>query len=1054
MKRHTQTVGVRRWAGDDLVELQSEPMKVLDAFFAEHGPCIIEGCAVAAAGDNSYNVAAGLVALEAEDADGVRRVMAMPFAGVSGTPLPVYLVPEAETVTDVYDDGKVHPIAYDYRATATAVKPSEGSFLTIDTKGGVHFTDAVQDSSHRFITDAERSVWNAKETPSGAQAKADAAEETAVRDAVLGTRITGVEMGNGTFSLLDNEIFPSHMNSTVLVCFKTSKTIRGQVIYQENLAHADMFGSFFGIALNGLFRCCVNNVMAPMAGTMLAKQDQVCFMAVSCRNGETAYECYFNINGKASSLQDDGFGRDYDGIVLGGQFDGELISCRRFDFAMTPEQLAEAWNNGHPELWSVPYKYRNGAEGARCMLDLSPASLTPTVWYDLSGQGNDVPYVPSEGQPAEATLVTDTVAIASLTDVEREELLAYARRYDADRAAVLLRQADLTATAELEEHAGDAVAHITSEERSAWNKKETPAGAQEKADAAEETAVRDAVLGTRISGVEAGNGKFYCAQQDVAFEGERTVRVVFRTGEDIQNPQCICVDGTSNVTSQITVTNGSIVVRAAGSSYTFKEVKPNTIYEAVAVTKAEGGRVYLNGEGQDAAEGTHVKPVLFLIGSNHNDDYVFTGMVLASQLFNFAFSDEDAAASWNGGHPELWRAPDVLRYKSPTVWPTATYKSGSTFIRNDDSIVETDNIPSANGFSKDYQRFEQHPVVYCAFLNESSLNTEPFRWKFTIEYRADSSVTVEMKGGYSRPALTLDANTGDAKTVQFVTDAGYGVALRTRGGGTYLEVATISVESANIVCNLIPASLTPTVWYDLSGRHNDVPYVPFEGKPAEAALSCCTEGFAATTDADRVALLAYACQYDSDREAVLLRQADLTATAELEEHVDDKKCHLTDLERQNWDSAIQSAKIGDKDVPKSGTTLQFPAYPHVPQMDGMQGTAPDIPCTNSTIYHAVFGNMLFVTGAFTGTGQAGVTGMSIPIPGFDRMIMGSSFKGAIVVDSGTRDAKNIYTTTITTTTVNGNFGLSINWGVDLMLNGVDVILMPILIPLASQPWDV
>ena len=1054
MKRHTQTVGVRRWAGDDLVELQSEPMKVLDAFFAEHGPCIIEGCAVAAAGDNSYNVAAGLVALEAEDADGVRRVMAMPFAGVSGTPLPVYLVPEAETVTDVYDDGKVHPIAYDYRATATAVKPSEGSFLTIDAKGGVRFTDAVQDGTHRFITDAERSVWNAKETPSGAQAKANAAEETAVRDAVLGTRITGVEMGNGTFSLLDNEIFPSHMNSTVLVCFKTSKTIRGQVIYQENLAHADKFGSFFGIAMNGLFRCCVNNVKAPMTGTMLAKQDQVCFMAVSCRNGETVYECYFNINGKASSLQDDGFGRDYDGIVLGGQFDGELISCRRFDFAMTPEQLAEAWNNGHPELWSVPDKYRNGAEGSRCMLDLSPASLTPTVWYDLSGQGNDVPYVPSEGQPAEATLVTDTVAIASLTDVEREELLAYARRYDADRAAVLLRQADLMATAELEEHAGDAVAHITSAERSAWNAKETPDDAQEKADAAEETAVRDAVLGTRISGVEAGNGKFYCAQQDVAFEGERTVRVVFRTGEDIQNPQCICVDGTSNVTSQITVTNGSIVVRAAGSNYTFKEVKPNTIYEAVAVTKAEGGRVYLNGEGQDTAEGTHVKPVLFLIGSNHNDDYVFTGMVLASQLFNFAFSDEDAAASWNGGHPELWHVPDVLRYKSPTVWPTATYKSGSTFIRNGDSIVETDNIPSANGFSKDYQRFEQNPTAYCAFLNESRLNTKPFRWKFTIEYRADSSVSVEMKGGYPRPAFTLDANTGDAKTVQFVTDAGYGVALRARGGGTYLEVATISVESANIVCNLIPASLTPTVWYDLSGRHNDVPYVPFEGKPAEAALSCCTEGFAATTDADREALLAYACQYDADREAVLLRQAELTATAELEEHVDDKKCHLTDLERQNWDSAIQSAKIGDKDVPKSGTTLQFPAYPHVPQMDGMQGTAPDIPCTNSTIYHAVFGNMLFVTGAFTGTGQAGVTGMSIPIPGFDRVIMGSSFKGAIVVDSGTRDAENIYTTTITTTTVNGNFGLSINWDVGLMLNGIDVILMPILIPLASQPWGV
>ena len=1053
MKRHTQTVGVRRWAGDDLVELQSEPMKVLDAFFAEHGPCIIEGCAVAAAGDNSYNVAAGLVALEAEDADGVRRVMAMPFAGVSGTPLPVYLVPEAETVTDVYDDGKVHPIAYDYRATATAVKPSEGSFLTIDTKGGVRFTDAVQDGTHRFITDAERSVWNAKETPSGAQAKANAAEETAVRDAVLGTRITGVEMGNGTFSLLDNEIFPSHMNSTVLVCFKTSKTIRGQVIYQENLAHADMFGSFFGIAINGLFRCCVNNVMAPMTGTMLAKQDQVCFMAVSCRNGETVYECYFNINGKASSLQDDGVGRDYDGIVLGGQFDGELISCRRFDFAMTPEQLAEAWNNGHPELWSVPYKYRNGAEGARCMLDLSPASLTPTVWYDLSGQGNDVPYVPSEGQPAEATLVTDTVAIASLTDVEREELLTYARRYDADRAAVLLRQANLTATAELEEHESDAVVHITSAERSAWNAKETPDDAQEKADAAEETAVRDAVLGTRISGVEAGNGKFYYAQQDVAFEGERTVRVVFRTGEDIQNPQCICIDGTSNVTSQITVTNGSIIVRAAGSGYTFKGVKPNTIYEAVAVTKAEGGRVYLNGEGQDVADGTHVKPVLFLIGSNHNDDYVFTGTVLASQLFNFAFSDEDAAASWNGGHPELWRVPDGWRNVPALTWPATsqTPELGTWGSATSDTHRE-DNVAVANGFSGNFQRFVSQTTVPSIYL--VTRNAARSSMVVEFEYRADKGlVAYDNYSGYSG-FQTFPATTGEAKKAVMVTHAGFVTSIRGGASSSQIEIRTLSIKTCECRLDLSPASLTPTVWYDLSGRHNDVPYVPFEGKPAEAALSCCTEGFAATTDADREALLAYACQYDTDREAVLLRQADLTATAELEEHVDDKKYHLTDLERQNWDSAIQSAKIGDKDVPKSGTTLQFPAYPHVPQMDSMQATAPDIPHRDTTIYHTIFGNMLFVSGAFTGNGQEVITGMFIPVSGFDRMIMGQSFNGAIVVDSGTRDAENVYTTTISTTTINGKFGLSIDWGVGLMLNGVTVVLMPILIPLASQPWDV
>lgn len=767
-----------------------------------------------------------------------------------------------------------------------------------------------------------------------------------MRDAVLGTRITGVEMGNGTFSLLDNEIFPSHMNSTVLVCFKTSKTIRGQVIYQENLAHADMFGSFFGIAMNGLFRCCVNNVMAPMTGTMLAKQDQVCFMAVSCRNGETAYECYFNINGKASSLQDDGFGRDYDGIVLGGQFDGELISCRRFDFAMTPEQLAEAWNNGHPELWSVPYKYRNGAEGARCMLDLSPASLTPTVWYDLSGQGNDVPYVPSEGQPAEATLVTDTVAIASLTDVEREELLAYARRYDADRAAVLLRQANLTATAELEEHESDAVVHITSEERSAWNAKETPTGAQTKTDAAlkvakqyadttEDNAVRDAVLGTRWTGAIVGGNKGGFKSQSPALilpDQPTTLIVCFRLPKS-DTAIVYDVNTTSaNVTSYgeyIFVQQGNFVrVSMRGVAGSAKSITGTDLcMAALSYTPDKPLLTRINESVEVSAGVPEYKnpytPQHVRLGGWSSS---YTEMqIISVRRFDFAMTEEQLAEAWNGGHPELWSVPDK-------------YRNGA--------------------------------------------------------------------------------------------------------------------EGARCFLDLNPASLTPTVWYDQSGQGNDIPYVTYAGQPAEATLVTDTTAIASLTDVDREALLAYACQYDADREAVLLRQADLVATAELEEHVDDKECHLTDLERQNWDSAIQSAKIGDKDVPKSGTTLQLPAYPHVPQMDSMQATAPDIPHRDTTIYHTIFGNMLFVSGAFTGSGQEVITGMFIPVSGFDRMIMGQSFNGAIVVDSGTRDAENVYTTTISTTTINGKFGLSIDWGVGLMLNGVTVVLMPILIPLASQPWDV
>ena len=163
MKRQTQTVGVRSWAGDDLLELQSEPLKALDAFFAEYGPCIVQGCEAVQTEDGAgtYDVAAGLVALEADDPDGVRRVMAMPFAGAKGVALPLYLTANVETVSEPYGDGKVKPIAYVYTAKASGVQPDgDTPYLTLTAGGGGRFVDAVQDASHRFITDAERSKWN------------------------------------------------------------------------------------------------------------------------------------------------------------------------------------------------------------------------------------------------------------------------------------------------------------------------------------------------------------------------------------------------------------------------------------------------------------------------------------------------------------------------------------------------------------------------------------------------------------------------------------------------------------------------------------------------------------------------------------------------------------------------------------------------------------------------------------------------------------------------------------------------------------------------------
>lgn len=189
MKRHFQTVGVRNWAGDDLVELQSEPLAALDAFFSEYGPCVLQGCEIteSADGAGTFDIAPGLVVLEADNqADGTHRAMVMPFPGAAGVALPLYLIPAVETLTDVYADGKSKPVAYAYTAQAAGVDPGEAvPHLTLTAEGGSRFVDAVQDAGHRFISDDERAKWNRilDQAKAYADSVAEVGSEAALRNA-------------------------------------------------------------------------------------------------------------------------------------------------------------------------------------------------------------------------------------------------------------------------------------------------------------------------------------------------------------------------------------------------------------------------------------------------------------------------------------------------------------------------------------------------------------------------------------------------------------------------------------------------------------------------------------------------------------------------------------------------------------------------------------------------------------------------------------------------------------------------------------------------------
>lgn len=101
------------------------------------------------------------------------------------------------------------------------------------------------------------------------------------------------------------------------------------------------------------------------------------------------------------------FGRYYSSGV---QFKhGCCIALQIFNFPFSDEDASASWNGGHPELWRAPDAWRKSDSPQRVVVDLIPASLTPTVWKDISGQGNDIPYVPIASNPAECEMAYENM---------------------------------------------------------------------------------------------------------------------------------------------------------------------------------------------------------------------------------------------------------------------------------------------------------------------------------------------------------------------------------------------------------------------------------------------------------------------------------------------------------------------------------------------------------------------------------------------------------------------------------------------------------------------
>lgn len=130
MKRHVQYPGVRKWSGNDLLELQSEGLRVADDFFAQYGNCIICGCTV-----TDGTIAAGLVSIDG---------MTLPLAATEVEVFPVYLVKDEEHLQREYADDKVRDIAVRYFAKVVQTQPTDAGYIEIAETGGATFFDKLQ----------------------------------------------------------------------------------------------------------------------------------------------------------------------------------------------------------------------------------------------------------------------------------------------------------------------------------------------------------------------------------------------------------------------------------------------------------------------------------------------------------------------------------------------------------------------------------------------------------------------------------------------------------------------------------------------------------------------------------------------------------------------------------------------------------------------------------------------------------------------------------------------------------------------------------------------
>lgn len=416
---------------------------------------------------------------------------------------------------------------------------------------------------------------------------------------------------------------------------------------------------------------------------------------------------------------------------------------------------------------------------------------------------------------------------------------------------------ELTAVADATQTALDAAQTANQSSQTALASAATANQAAQNADTARENIAGDlAQKSSMFTGAIMGKG--YFGQKSPAWlESEiKTYRVVFKTGAELQENRGVLDTANSSDGARIFIGVGYVRIVYNGHNFFDVKANPNYLYEVIIVNTPTDCYAWCNRKKSSVLQRaeTYIAPTRFWLGCMSSASDALKGNIISAQVFDFPFSDEDAAASWNGGHPELWRAPDVWRNVPALTWPTSSQKPESGTWRGSTSNTKReDNVAAANGFSGNFQRFvsQNTPGIFLVTRNAA---LSPMIVEF--EYRANGGlIAYDDYSGYSG-FKTFPAAAGEAKKAVIVTHAGFPTSLRGGASDTQIEIRTLSIKTCECRLDLSPASLTPTVWKDISGQGNDIQYVPFDSNPAECEMAYENMGFPDTiigTEAPAVA---------------------------------------------------------------------------------------------------------------------------------------------------------------------------------------------------------